>query len=176
MARRSAGAATKTDSERRPRFTVRPATLGDAEPLAKLAGQLGYPSSPDEVKRRLEQILVRPEHRVFVAEARGAQAGEGLAGWVHAYVVRTVESDPSVEIGGLVVEESWRGRGLGRLLMAEAERWARTTDCAAVTLRSNVVRDGAHAFYRRLGYTLIKTQRVFRKAILAGDSTATSTH
>jgi GNAT superfamily N-acetyltransferase len=169
MAERSAAAATQTGPGHRPRFTIRPATLGDAEPLARLAGQLGYPSSPDEVERRLKQILARPEHTVLVAEARQAQAGRDLAGWVHAYVVRTVESDPTVQIGGLVVEESWRGRGVGRLLMAEAERWARSTDGAAVTLRSNVIREGAHAFYQRLGYALIKSQQVFRKAIQPED-------
>jgi hypothetical protein len=32
-------------------------------------------------------------------------------------------------------------------------------------LRSNVIREKAHAFYEKLGYRLIKTQKCFRKGL-----------
>ncbi|HUI42800.1 MAG TPA: GNAT family N-acetyltransferase [Terriglobia bacterium] len=154
------------------RFGVRPATLDDADALARLSNQLGYPASREQVERRLGEILANPEHAIFVAEAgfapeagRESQGGAGLAGWVHAFAERTVESDPTVEIGGLVVDDARRGAGVGRLLMDQAERWARETGCATITVRSNVIREHAHAFYERLGYAPVKTQRVFRKPI-----------
>jgi len=37
-------------------------------------------------------------------------------------------------------------------------------------VRSNVTRERAHAFYGRLGYETVKTQRVFRKTLLARGS------
>ena len=43
--------------------------------------------------------------------------------------------------------------------------WAREMGCRAVSLRSNVVRDGAHAFYEKAGYRRIKTQHVFQKEL-----------
>jgi GNAT superfamily N-acetyltransferase len=49
--------------------------------------------------------------------------------------------------------------------MQQAERWARGTGCPSVTVRSNVLRTGAHAFYQRLGYRLVKKQKVFRKRL-----------
>jgi GNAT superfamily N-acetyltransferase len=74
-------------------------------------------------------------------------------------------ADPQTEIGGLVVDESYRRRGVGRLLMEQAERWAREKGCGAICLRSNVVRKDAHAFYERIGYSNVKTSRVFHKIL-----------
>ncbi len=148
------------------RFRIRPAVLRDAGALAQLSSQLGYPASSEQVQQRLRAILADSGHAVFVAEnspARGADSA--LAGWVHVYIERTLESDCTAELGGLVVEESRRGFGAGRLLMERAERWAQESRCATVTVRSNVLRTGAHAFYRRLGYRLVKNQKVFRKRL-----------
>lgn len=144
-----------------PRITIRAATLSDALRLAPLSGQLGYPSTPSQVAARLATILADPEHVVFIAEEN---PGEVL-GWADVFVMRTIGAEPRAEIAGLVVEESCRSQGIGRLLMARAEEWARQKGCAAVTLRSNVIRERAHAFYERLGYQLIKTQKSFRKML-----------
>jgi GNAT superfamily N-acetyltransferase len=102
-----------------------------------------------------------PEHAAFVAESSGGP----IAGWVGVFVQRTVESDPSVEISGLVVDELSRSRGVGLLLLQRAEQWAREKGCATVRLRSNVIRTRAHAFYERHGYEHVKTQKAFRKAL-----------
>lgn len=144
-----------------PAITIRAATLADAPRLAHLSGQLGYPSTPDQVAERLAQIHADPEHVIFVAEQNSGE----IAGWVDVFVMRTIGADPRAEIAGLVVDESCRSQGIGRLLMARAEEWAREKCCAAVTLRSNVIRERAHGFYERLGYRLIKTQKSFRKTL-----------
>ena len=146
-------------------LTVRSATARDVEALAQLAGQLGYPSSSEQIDRRLAEILGHPEHAVFVAEIPAGGKEPRIAGWVHAAVARTVESDPSVEICGLVVEESLRSCGVGERLLVEAEHWARGGGLTTITVRSNVIRERAHAFYQRLGYQVVKSQRVFRKEI-----------
>jgi GNAT superfamily N-acetyltransferase len=139
---------------------VRAATLADAAALAPLSGQLGYPSTTEEIAQRLRRILGDAQHAVFVAEAAGH-----IAGWVHVFVYRSVEAHARAEIGGLVVDEAVRSQGIGRALMAVAESWAREKGCKAVGLRSNVIREKAHAFYEGLGYRLIKTQKCFRKAL-----------
>lgn len=152
------------------RLTVRPATIDDSEALARLSLQLGYPTSCEPVERRLGTILGKPEHAVFVAEAeseRGGtpQTGPQVVAWIHGFVQRIVESDPTVQLGGLVVDEAWRGRGAGRLLLEQVERWARAVGCTTVTVRSNVIREPAHRFYRNMGYSAVKVQRVFRKQV-----------
>jgi len=146
------------------RFEIRPAKVDDAGALARLSNQFGYAASSRQVHRRLKQILADPTHAVFVAEILCMQSGApALAGWVHVYVERTLESDPTVEFGGMIVEENQRGCGVGTLLVKRAERWANKTRCLTMTVRSNVLRIGAHTFYRRLGYRLVKNQKVFRK-------------
>jgi GNAT superfamily N-acetyltransferase len=70
-----------------------------------------------------------------------------------------------VELRGLVVDEKHRGTGLGRALLRQAEQWAIDRKTPVVRLRCNVIRTGAHAFYRRLGYSLVKTQHAFRRQL-----------
>lgn len=142
-------------------ITIRAATLVDASRLAPLSGQLGYPSTPEQVASRLAPMLSDPEHVVFVAEQNSGE----IAGWADVFIMRTVGAEPRAEIAGLVVDESCRSQGIGRMLMARAEEWAREKRCAAVTLRSNVIRERAHAFYERLGYQLVKTQKSLRKLL-----------
>ena len=150
-------------SERRTiaKIQVRRATLRDAERLAELSSQLGYPSTPGEVKSRLQRIRGHDGHFVGVAELEDGR----VVGWIHACVSHLIESNPRAEIGGLVVDEAWRGSGVGKLLMQHAEGWARSKGLEAVHLRSNVIRQDAHRFYERLGYKNIKTQHAFLKML-----------
>ena len=129
-------------------ITVRPAKLEDTPAIAALCGQLGYPSALEAVQNRLAQILGLGDHAVFVAEHSEA----GVVGWVHVYISCLLERDLQAEIGGLVISEAHRRSGAGGLLMQQAEQWTSQHGGEAVCLRSNVIREGAHAFYRRCGY------------------------
>jgi GNAT superfamily N-acetyltransferase len=122
---------------------------------------LGYPCSAEEVRPRLEKLLSDPAHRVFVADLPEA----GVAGWIHIFLYQVLQSDLRVEVAALVVDEACRGRGVGKALMDRAEEWAREHGCGAVSLRSNVIRQGAHDFYQALGYSILKTQHAFRKKL-----------
>lgn len=70
---------------------------------------------------------------------------------------------PLVNILGLAVRASCRGKGIGRSLMAVAERWAKEMGAAGVRLNSGAGRTEAHAFYRHIGYTSEKQQLRFLK-------------
>ncbi len=89
----------------------------------------------------------------------------GVVGWAHVFVHALVESDTFAEVGGLVVDERERGQGIGKGLMSRVERLARARGARNVSLRSNVIRKDAHAFYEKLGYQIIKTQFAFRKTL-----------
>lgn len=146
-------------TDNRLKATIRAARVEDAEPIAGLCEQLGYPACREEVERRLRLIREDRDHALLVAEC-----AEGcVVGWLHVYLCKLVESDPAAEIGGLVVDEGARRCGVGRLLMLHAEQWARQKGCAVLTLRSNIVRKHARAFYERIGYSTVKTQFAFRK-------------
>ena len=138
---------------------LRVAVPQDAERLAVLNAQLGYPARPEQVARRLEAIQGDRDHAVFVAQGAGGQ----VTGWVHIFVRQLLVIDRHAELGGLVVLEEQRGRGLGRLLMERAEVWARDRGCEEMYVRSNVARERAHRFYEGIGYEQIKISGVFLK-------------
>ena len=55
----------------------------------------------------------------------------------------------SAVLGRVVVLPEYRGRGLGRRVVEEAERWIRELGCREVVIDSRIV---AVPFYERLGY------------------------
>ena len=69
---------------------------------------------------------------------------------------------PWANVESVVIDESLRGGGYGRLLMDYAERLAREAGCYKLQLTSNNRRaDTAHRFFEALGYE--STRRAFRK-------------
>jgi len=140
---------------------TRPAQKNDIPALAELAAQLGYPSTLEQIQKRFDALEGKPEETiVFVAEIGGR-----VVGWVHVHIYSLLVDDPEAEIGGLVVDQSKRGQGIGAALMSAAETWAREKHCPSVYLRSNVIRTPAHEFYKNIGYTLVKSQYAFRKPL-----------
>jgi len=139
---------------------VRPAQPSDAEAMASLAEQLGYPCTGTEVRKRLNEMKDPVQYGAFVAVR---PQGE-IAGWIGAYVFRAVELAPFVEISGLVVEKTLRSRGIGKALLNAAEDWARNAELPVILVTSNITRARAHQFYLSNGYELVKTQRIFRKS------------
>jgi GNAT superfamily N-acetyltransferase len=140
---------------------IRAAQAPDVARIAELAGQLSYPSTPEEIARRLQGMNDSADAAVFVAELETAE----IAGWIAVFVYRTIEADARAEVSGLVVDERFRSQRVGERLLARAEDWARENGCHVIGLRSNIVRDRAHAFYERHGYTHVKTQKAFRKQL-----------
>ena len=74
-----------------------------------------------------------------------------------------LEAETRAEIWGLVVAQAARRTGVGRMLIDAAEEWAVMRGLGVMSLRSNVLRLDAHAFYEQLGYKVVKTQNAFRK-------------
>jgi GNAT superfamily N-acetyltransferase len=139
---------------------IREAQAKDAERIAELSTQLGYPSSTVQVTRRLAGLPRDGRHAVYVAETDGR-----VVGWTHVGLSLLLEADLQAEVHALVVDEAFRGLSIGAALMEQAEQWAREQNCIAVRLRSNVIRGRAHKFYERIGYSMIKTQKAFRKEL-----------
>ena len=86
-------------------------------------------------------------------------------GWLHAARVEYFESGACVVINGLVVDSASRGKGIGRLLLEQAEQWAREEGIGIVRVWSSDQRHRAHRFYEREGYAIVKTQLAFVKTV-----------
>lgn len=133
----------------------------DAARVAVLAGELGYPSTAKQILERKAVLDREGRHGLFVAES---ESGDVL-GWIIVSQTGSLELDPNAEVKGLVVAEEARGRGIGGALMRVAEEWARARGLREVVLRSNVIRERTHAFYRGIGYEEQKRQVKFRKSL-----------
>ena len=133
----------------------------DVAAVAGLTSQLGYPASEADIKRRYDLIKDRWDARLLVAE----HAHLAVVGWVHVQAMYLLEAETRAEIWGLVVAETARRTGVGRMLVEAAEEWAVMRGLDVMSLRSNVLRLDAHAFYEQLGYKVVKTQNAFRKRL-----------
>jgi GNAT superfamily N-acetyltransferase len=141
--------------------TIRAARTYDAQAIAELGAQLGYPSTRQQIATRLAGVEAEPSSRVLVAEN-----GDGhVIGWLHVAARTQLTEDCSAEILGLVVDESSRGVGIGAALIRAAEEWARSEGCVRMRVRSRDTRERAHRFYERAGYARNKVQLVLHKVL-----------
>jgi ribosomal protein S18 acetylase RimI-like enzyme len=140
-------------------LNIRDARPGDEAALARLAEQLGYPTSAETVAARIVKYFGNAEERVIVAELDGV-----VIAWTSAALVDHFYTPRCVEISGLVVDAGLRGRGIGAALLGGVKRWAAELGVATVRLRANVIRAEAHRFYERQGFARVKQQIVFEAA------------
>src|SRR6516165_9372585 len=128
-------------------MTIREMEAADIAVCRMLLSQLGYDLSLQEVKRRYEAIKQKQDHEVFVGE----QDGQVVA-LMHLYERPAFDKPPEVIVQALVIDQNWRGTGVGKAMMNIAERWALDRGFSSVVLTSSLSRSDAHSFYNRIGY------------------------
>ena len=130
-----------------PPITLRPATNADAERIAALFTDEGYPAGPSDILERLERFG-SVHSRVIVAEHDGEVLGF-IA--IHA-LPRFEHDDRIVRVVALVVDAGVRERGVGHLLMAEAENIGRELGAVFTEVTAGHHRPDAQRLYESLGY------------------------
>ncbi len=101
----------------------------------------------------LQQRLAKRNGRIVLAVAGGvAVAAMGFAlDEDAAYVTDDVRRHGTVT--DLVVAEDWRGRGIGRMLLEEAERLTREAGLKRLVIGALVANEKAEGAYRAFGFT-----------------------
>lgn len=141
---------------------IRAAVESDVAALASLATELGYPADAQEMRERLARVSAEGAGIVLVAAAGPHSAA---VGWTHVVERLNLEEPPFAELAGLIVAEGARSLGIGAALLRAAEQWALERGLTRLRVRSNVLRERAHGFYRRSGYVERKRQVVFDKPL-----------
>src|SRR5258705_5992330 len=127
---------------------VRRLTVDDTDQVAGMLEQLGYPQAESNVAERLQRWVEHPDGASFVWDERGH-----LLGVIAAHIIPSFEKDGAwLRIVALAVGDAARGRGIGTSLVAAAETFGLMRGCSSVEVTSLRTREGAHAFYRALGY------------------------
>ncbi|MGE5604331.1 MAG: GNAT family N-acetyltransferase [Bacteroidota bacterium] len=132
------------------RLVIRDYIPSDYKTIKLLIDELGYPSSEEEVKERLEKISSDKTLRTLVAEMEGKIIG--FIGLCKSYAYE--RNGCYIRITALVVSEKYRKIGIGTELIQAAEEWAKTVNASCILLNSGVDRKEAHKFYENKGYCI----------------------
>ena len=128
---------------------LRNAVLADADDVARLLSELGYPCEIDDALERIDAILANDRQALVVARRDGAVCGLIALDFMYYLPLGTT----TCRVTALVVTPTAQGLGIGRALLKEAERRARSSGAARIELTSGSQRTEAHAFYRACGYS-----------------------
>ena len=129
-------------------FTIRLAGMNDAAALAQLMCELGYETTTSEMEMRFKRITADDRYRTFVA----------VSGGKICWMIGTLASlsyehnDPGGRILALVTLRAMRRQGIGRALIATAEKDFVKRAIKRVALDTRLAREEAHNFYQALGY------------------------
>jgi GNAT superfamily N-acetyltransferase len=128
-------------------ISIRQATEADAEALAALVGELGYPTEPATALERLRDstavgdcLLVAVHH-------------SNVIGLILLHRTPFLHRAPDGRISTLVVSDNYRGKGVGGRLLVAAESVFREWGCTRIEVSSGAQRAAAHRFYLRAGYS-----------------------
>lgn len=136
-----------------PSAVVREATAADARAVyaltLELADALGdWRPQSEAVEARLLELLEEPRVRVLVAEI-GDDAVGAASLWIKPDLAH---GDKVIEVPMLVVSETARCRGVGKLLIEEIKNIAAAENAALIELVAARKNQAARAFYRALGF------------------------
>ena len=110
--------------------------------------ELGYETTSAEMRERFKVILNDARFRTFVAEIEGRVCGMigtfAYSGYEH--------NDLSGRILALVTSSVTRRCGIGRALIATAERDFARRGVSRIAVNTQLSRQDAHKFYEALGY------------------------
>lgn len=130
-----------------PDLITRPADATDAEAIATLFTDEGYPAGPSDIVERMTRFG-SPHSRVLIAEHDGT-----VLGFIAVHALPRFEHDDRIlRVLALVVDAGARERGVGHLLMAEAERIAGELGAAFVEVTAGHHRPEARRLYESMGY------------------------
>ena len=145
-------------------MNIRLAELADAEGISRLLEELGYPRTTAEVGKQISALTPLPDNAIAVAECR-----DGLAGCVEVYETETLLAGRRAELGVLLVSQTFRRKGIAKVLTKFAIDWARGRGIKVLRVGTGTERADAHAFYEQLGFTKVREHYIYQKKISAID-------
>jgi GNAT superfamily N-acetyltransferase len=132
---------------------MRTATRADLPALLALYEDSGVDASGSNA---LERAAVQWDaiHSINNARVLAAEDERRIVGTLTLFILPLLAHGgaPEALVESVVVHPATQGRGVGRVMMQHAMRIAAEHRCYKLALTSNLQREGAHAFYDRLGF------------------------
>ena len=112
-------------------------------------------ASPDSYWEKLTRAVTPPRTQTMVLACRG-DGGIGMA-----YGLDDAERPEVGHVGGMWVAPSWRGKGVGRALLAEVVEWGNGQGRTLLELWAPAHEAGALGLYRGAGFEETGRRRPF---------------
>ncbi|SEA16684.1 N-acetylglutamate synthase, GNAT family [Thalassobacillus cyri] len=140
---------------------IRKAELEDVGELARLMTVLSYPTTKQEMAVRFAKIKMKTDYQTYVYEENERLLG--MIGMVHGF--RYEGNDTYIRVVAVVVDEEHRGKGIGKQLFDQAEKWGKAKGAGAVILNSGnrPERAATHSVYEHWGF--VKKSTGFAKPL-----------
>ncbi|WP_018751324.1 GNAT family N-acetyltransferase [Paenibacillus sanguinis] len=132
-----------------PALIIRKGCCDDVAHMLPLMRQLRYPTTSSVLKERLAMLEEQPLFGNLVAELDGIVVGTAF---LKQYQTHDMKK-PVTRITALIVDEAHRASGIGRRLIEEAERWARSRGSSELILSTaGENHRSVKAFYEHCGF------------------------
>lgn len=147
-------------------FNIDIAKLEDIPALVELLATLFSIEAdfkPDVAKqiKGLRMLILSPETGVI----KVARDNEGLAiGMVSAQlVISTAQGAPSAWVEDMIIDEKYRGIGLGKALLNDTLAWAKQKGASRAQLLVDIKNEPALGYYQHLGWetTQLQARKIF---------------
>ena len=133
---------------------VREVRLEDAAAIAEVNREaLGYDFPLESTQDQLARIIKAPNVVLFVADD-----GQEVLGYIQLSDYENTYHRPLKNLITLAISPRHQRRGVGRLLLAAGEEWARADGACGVRLVTGQNRVDARKFYAANGYEVRKEQ------------------
>lgn len=147
-------------------FNIDIAKLEDIPALVELLATLFSIEAdfkPDVAKqiKGLRMLILSPETGVI----KVARDNDGLAiGMVSAQlVISTAQGAPSAWVEDMIIDEKYRGIGLGKALLNDTLAWAKQKGASRAQLLVDIKNEPALGYYQHLGWetTQLQARKIF---------------
>lgn len=133
-------------------YKMRQAVPGDAQAIDKVMLVISEKCSDlDRMARQIEKLQQDPQKYLLAAID---PENETICGSLLGVVFEDIceEGRPILLVENVAVLEEYQGKGIGKQMFEEIERWGKEMDCHYEILVSGMNRTGAHKFYNALGF------------------------
>lgn len=130
---------------------LRRATPSDSAAVTTLALLLWPEHTPGELRQEFDELLVRGDAAVFLAEDDGVPVAFAQCQLRRDYVEGAAGS-PVGYLEGIFVREAYRRQGVAKALLSACEEWSRTQGCAEFASDCALDNTDSFAFHKGVGF------------------------
>lgn len=133
-------------------YKMRQAVPSDAQAIDQVMLVISEKCSDlNRMARQIEKLQHDPQKYLLVAIDPET---ETICGSLLGVVFEDICEDgkPILLVENVAVLETYQGKGVGKQMFCEIERWGKEMDCHYEILVSGMNRTGAHKFYSALGF------------------------